>query len=230
MDCNGGDRIRYVSIMGQLQGPIGDDSLLAIVQGERAKLPSQRSLPMLTTLPSMASASNNPRAHVPSMEASSINVTASMEVPTQAFNINVSATPSASTTEQAPPPPCAVEKHVEASLRKRTSGTRPTLQEAWASSLKKKAEIAEEKFFYQCNIAFNATRTRAYKRYVHDVSARAVAGAPITLAGSEALRTTRLTRQVDMVHDMLDSHRQPWTLYGCTIIQKDGRIFASVVF
>ncbi|MCO5572814.1 hypothetical protein L7F22_026573 [Adiantum nelumboides] len=213
--AHGGERARYVTIMGQLQGPIGDDSLLAIVQGERAKLPSQRSLPMSTTLPSTAGASNNPRAHVPSMEAS---ITASMEVPTQASNIDVSATPSASTTQQAPPPPCAVEEHVEASSRKRTRGTRPTLQEAWAPSLKKKAEIVEERFFYQCNIAFNAPRTGAYKRYVHAVSATAAAGAPITPAGSEALRTTRLTRQVDMVHDMLDGHRQSWALYGCNII------------
>ncbi|MCO5567502.1 hypothetical protein L7F22_021196 [Adiantum nelumboides] len=174
--------------MGHLQGPIGDDSLLAIVQGERAKLPSQRSLAVLTTLPSTAGASDNPRAHAPSMEASSINVIVSMEVPTQASNIDVSATPSTSTTQHAPPPPCAVEKHVEASSRKRTRGTRPTLQEAWAPSSKTKAEIAEERFFYQCNIAFNAACTGVYKRYVHAVSAAAAAGAPITPAGTTFLR------------------------------------------
>ncbi|MCO5596853.1 hypothetical protein L7F22_050923 [Adiantum nelumboides] len=44
------------------------------------------------------------------------------------------------------------------------------------------------------------------------------AGAPITPTGSEALRTTRLTRQVDMVHGMLEGHRESWAMYGCTII------------
>ncbi|MCO5579546.1 hypothetical protein L7F22_033403 [Adiantum nelumboides] len=216
--AHGGDRARYVSIMGQLQGPIGDDSLLAIVQEDRAKLPSQRSLPglpMSTTMQGGASASNNPRPNLPCMEASSVNVSTNTEMPTQA-----SVAPSASTTQQAPIPSATMEEHVGASSKKRTrGGTRPsTLQEAWAPSLKKKAEIAEERFFYQCNIAFNVARTGAYKRFVHDVSAAAAAGAPITPAGSEALRTTRLTRQVDMVHDMLDGHRQSWTLYGCTII------------
>ncbi|MCO5587396.1 hypothetical protein L7F22_041345 [Adiantum nelumboides] len=93
-----------------------------------------------------------------------------------------------------------------------------TLQDIWAPSLKKQAEIAEERFFYQCNIAFHASRTGAYKRFVNAISAAAAAGAPITPAGSEALRTTRLARQVDMVHGMLEGHRESWAVYGCTII------------
>ncbi|MCO5552387.1 hypothetical protein L7F22_005898 [Adiantum nelumboides] len=181
--AHGGDRARYVSIMVQLQKLIGDNSLLAIVQRERAKLPSHRSLPLSTTMHGGASASNNPSPNVPTK-------------------------------------PLTIRQRIEASAKKRTRGsTRPsTLQDAWVPSLKKKTEIAEEIFFYQCNIAFNAARTGAYKRYVHAVLARAAAEAPITPAGSEALRTTKLTRQVDMVHDMLDGHRASWALYGCTII------------
>ncbi|MCO5611472.1 hypothetical protein L7F22_065725 [Adiantum nelumboides] len=170
---------------------------------------------MSTTAQGGASASNNPRPNVPCMEASSVNISTNTEMPTQA-----SVAPSASTTQQAPIPSATTEEHVGASSKKRTRGsTRPsTLQEAWTPGLKKKAEIAEKRFFYQCNIAFNAARTGAYKRFVHDVSAAAAAGTPITPTRSEALRTTRLARQVDMVHDMLDGHRQSWALYGCTII------------
>ncbi|MCO5595026.1 hypothetical protein L7F22_049063 [Adiantum nelumboides] len=82
--------------------------------------------------------------------------------------------------------------------------------------LKKQAEIAEERCFYQCNIAFHGSRTGAYKRFVNAISA--VAGASITPARSEALRTTRLTCQVDMVHGMLEGHRESWAVYGCIII------------
>ncbi|MCO5596726.1 hypothetical protein L7F22_050794 [Adiantum nelumboides] len=67
------------------------------------------------------------------------------------------------------------------------------------------------------NVGGDATQG-AYKRFVNAVSATAAAGAPITPAGSEALRTSRLTRQVDMVHEMLGGHRESWALYGCTII------------
>ncbi|MCO5591647.1 hypothetical protein L7F22_045637 [Adiantum nelumboides] len=170
---------------------------------------------MYTLVHGGASASKNPRPNVPSMEASSVNVLANTEMPTQA-----SVAPFVSTTLEAPVPSSATEERVEASSKKRTRGsTRPsTLQDAWAPSLKKKAKIAEERIFYQGNIAFNAARTRAYKRYVHAVLAAAAAGAPITPASSEALRITRLTRQVDKVHDMLDGHRASWALYGCTII------------
>ncbi|MCO5603117.1 hypothetical protein L7F22_057263 [Adiantum nelumboides] len=67
------------------------------------------------------------------------------------------------------------------------------------------------------NVGGDATQG-AYKRFVNAVSAAAAAGAPITPARSEALRTSRLTRQVDMVHEMLGGHRESWALYGCTII------------
>ncbi|KAI5059879.1 hypothetical protein GOP47_0024299 [Adiantum capillus-veneris] len=102
--------------------------------------------------------------------------------------------------------------------RARTSGHSSTLHDVWAPSLKKAAEIAEERFFYQCNIAFHAARTGAYKRFVNAVSMGAATGASTTLAGSEALRTSRLTRQVDMVHEQLQGHRDSWAVYGCTII------------
>ncbi|MCO5557502.1 hypothetical protein L7F22_011067 [Adiantum nelumboides] len=129
---------------------------------------------------------------------------------------DVDVTPSISTT-QGPTTPLQVDQHATGSSRKR--GRRSsTLQDIWAPSLKKQAEIAEERFFYQCNIAFHASRTRAYKRFVNAISAAAAAGAPITPAGSEALRTTRLTRQVDMVHGMLEGHRESWAVYGCTIM------------
>ncbi|MCO5550258.1 hypothetical protein L7F22_003739 [Adiantum nelumboides] len=128
-----------------------------------------------------ASASNNPRPNVPSLEASA-NVLANTEMPTQ-----VSIAASTSTTQQAPLPSSTTEEHVRASSKKRTRGsTRPsTLQEACAPGLKK-AEIAEERLFYQCNIAFSVARTGTYKRYVHVVSAAATTGALITPAGLEA--------------------------------------------
>ncbi|MCO5596895.1 hypothetical protein L7F22_050966 [Adiantum nelumboides] len=66
------------------------------------------------------------------------------------------------------------------------------------------------------------TEGGAYKRFVHTISTAAAAGTPITPAGSETLRTTRLTRQVDIVYDMLDGHRQSWALYGCAIISDGG--------
>ncbi|MCO5547802.1 hypothetical protein L7F22_001254 [Adiantum nelumboides] len=112
---------------------------------------------------------------------------------TQTSIQDVDVTPSISTT-QGPTTPLQVDQHATGSSRKR--GRRSsTLQDIWAPSLKKQAEIAEERFFYQCNIAFHASRTGAYKRFVNAISAVAAAGAPITPVGSEALRTTRLTRQ-----------------------------------
>ncbi|MCO5598253.1 hypothetical protein L7F22_052345, partial [Adiantum nelumboides] len=69
--------------------------------------------------------------------------------------------------QQAPVSSSMIQQHVGASSKKRKHGsTHPsTLQDAWARSLKKKAEIAEEQLFYQCNRAFNAACTGAYKKY-----------------------------------------------------------------
>ncbi|MCO5579163.1 hypothetical protein L7F22_033016 [Adiantum nelumboides] len=217
----GGERSRFIDIMLSLQDPISEEALLEKVQAERAKLAAlQPPLPTMTTTSSTprATSSNVPPRPTPrapmadgSVEESNIEGNA-----TQTSIQDVDATPSISTT-QGPTAPLQVDQHATGSSRKR--GRRSsTLQDIWAPSLKKQAEIAEERFFYQCNRAFHASRTGAYKRFVNAISAAAAAGAPITPAGSEALGTTRLTRQVDMVHGMLEGHRESWAVYGCTII------------
>ncbi|MCO5599242.1 hypothetical protein L7F22_053343 [Adiantum nelumboides] len=59
---------------------------------------------------------------------------------------------------------------------------------------------------------------KEYLMFVNAVSVAGVAGVPITPTGSEVLRTSGLTRQVDIVDEMLGGHKESWALYGCTII------------
>ncbi|MCO5557904.1 hypothetical protein L7F22_011477 [Adiantum nelumboides] len=221
----GGERARYITIMPSLHGPISEEALLEKVKAEKAKLATHHhplvaasSAPQAST-PNVPFVSPTPRARnvATSVEDSNVGGDATQG---SIGDVDASqATPSISTTH--PPPQPQVQQHVAGSSRKRARGSSTrssTLHDVWAPSLKKQAEIVEERFFYQCNIAFHASRTGAYKRFVNAVSAVAAAGAPITSAGSEALRTSRLTRQVDMVHEMLGGHRESWALYGCTII------------
>ncbi|MCO5596727.1 hypothetical protein L7F22_050795 [Adiantum nelumboides] len=220
----GGERARYITIMPSLHGPISEEALLEKVQAEKAKLATHHhplvaasSAPQAST-PNVPFVSPTPRARnvATSVEDSNVGGDA-----TQGSIGDVDASQATPISTTHPPPQPQVQQHVAGSSRKRARGSSArssTLHDVWAPSLKNQAEITEERFFYQCNIAFHASRTGAYKRFVNAVYAAAAAGAPITPAGSEALRTSRLTRQVDMVHEMLGGHRESWALYGCTII------------
>ncbi|MCO5609228.1 hypothetical protein L7F22_063452 [Adiantum nelumboides] len=210
--------------MPSLHGPISEEALLEKVQAEKVKLATHHhplvaasSAPQAST-PNVPFVSPTPRARnvATSVEDSNVGGDA-----TQGSIGDVDASQAAPISTTHPPPQPQVQQHVAGSSRKRARGSSArssTLHDVWAPSLKKQAEIADERFFYQCNIAFHASRTGAYKRFVNAVSAVATAGAPITPARSEALRTSTLTRQIDMVHEMLGGHRESWALYGCTII------------
>ena len=162
----GGDRARYISIMGALQGPISEETLQQKVQEERAKLlASQPLLPMATgpsTTPRVP-APNVPQVADPTASVEASNVDAEAEG-TQASIHDIAGTPCVSTTHET-----AAPSQVEATSSKKRARS-STLQGAWAPSLKKKAEIAEERFFYQCNLAFHVACTSAYKRFVNAVS------------------------------------------------------------
>ncbi|KAI5065955.1 hypothetical protein GOP47_0018579 [Adiantum capillus-veneris] len=217
----GGERANYISsVMPNLEASIGEEALLQKVQDERAKLAaSHHPLPMATAASSTPGASTSnipPIRRAPNVSASVEDSNAGDATCASTQDVDKShAAPPISTTQAAP------SQHEVGQLgvgtgrkRARTLARSSTLHDVWAPSLKKAAEIAEEHFFYQCNIAFHAARTGAYKRFVNAVSAAAAAGAPITPAGSEALRTSRLTHQVDMVHEQLQGHRE---VVHCTL-------------
>ncbi|MCO5600568.1 hypothetical protein L7F22_054682 [Adiantum nelumboides] len=198
----GGERARYITNMPSLHGPILEEALLEKVQAEKAKLATHHhplvaasSAPQAST-PNVPFVSPTPRARsvATSVEDSNVGGDATQG---SIDDVDASQATTPISTTHTPPQP-QVQQHIAGSSRKRARGSSTrssTLHDVWAPSLKKQAEIAEERFFYQCNIAFHASRTGAYKRFVNAVSAAAAAGAPITLARSEALRTSRLTRQ-----------------------------------
>lgn len=86
----------------------------------------------------------------------------------------------------------ASQPPIAPSSQKRAWEGSTTIHEVRAPSLKKHAKIAKERFFYQCNIAFNVACIGAYKRLVNAIWVAPVVRAPIMPVNWESLCTTQL--------------------------------------
>ncbi|MCO5611319.1 hypothetical protein L7F22_065571 [Adiantum nelumboides] len=121
-------------------------------------------------------------------------------------------------------PPIVSSSQIHANVSKKSKQhvaphLQTTLASRFAPKLKKEAEIAEQQFFYQCNLAFRIARSPAYHRFYNTLVSAAAAGATgLRPVNAEALRTTHLKSQVAHIKKELEGLQACWQRYGCSII------------
>ncbi|MCO5569059.1 hypothetical protein L7F22_022765 [Adiantum nelumboides] len=158
----------------------------------------------------------------------------STQAPTPIANVSggqeggCSSTPGASSHmgESRSAPPIVSSSQIHANVSKKSKQhvaphLQTTLASRFAPKLKKEVEIAEQQFFYQCNLAFRIARSPAYHRFYNTlVSADAAAAGATGLrcVNAEALRTTHLKSQVAHIKKELEGLQACWQRYGCSII------------
>ncbi|MCO5563692.1 hypothetical protein L7F22_017339 [Adiantum nelumboides] len=139
-----------------------------------------------------------------------------------------SSTPRASShmgeSKSAPPIVSSSQIHTNVSKKSKqhvAPHLQTTLASRFAPKLKKEAKIAEQQFFYQCNLAFRIARSPAYHRFYNTLVSAAAAAAGATglrPVNAEALRTTHLKSQVAYIKKELEGLQACWQRYGCSII------------
>ncbi|MCO5570983.1 hypothetical protein L7F22_024714 [Adiantum nelumboides] len=156
----------------------------------------------------------------------------STQAPTPIANVSggqeggCSSTPRASSHmgESRSAPPIVSSSQIHANVSKKSKQhvaphLQTTLASRFAPKLKKEAEIAEQQFFYQCNLAFRIARSPAYHRFYNTLVSAAAAGATgLRPVNAEALRTTHLKSQVAHIKKELEGLQACWQRYGCSII------------
>jgi hypothetical protein len=95
------------------------------------------------------------------------------------------------------------------------AGGTKTLNQFWKPIEKQEVDDVVAEFFYACAIPFNVARSPYFK----NAFKKAIDfGKGYVTPGSEALRTTLLSKTKDRVTNKLDDIRQSWKHTGCTIL------------
>ncbi|MCO5559418.1 hypothetical protein L7F22_013017 [Adiantum nelumboides] len=151
----------------------------------------------------------------------------STQAPTPIANVSggqeggCSSTPGASSHmgESRSAPPIVSSSQIHANVSKKSKQhvaphLQTTLASRFAPKLKKEAEIAEQQFFYQCNLAFRIARSPAYHRFYNTLVFAAAAGATgLRPVNAEALRTTHLKSRVAHIKKELSTSQLDKLVY-----------------